>query len=85
MAEEEFDDILHVAAFHVSRGNMYAAKGQIDRAIKDYAQAIKLKPDYSKAYGSRAIAYKALGQIEKAKADAKKALDLNPNATVPTF
>lgn len=38
------------------RGNVYFNKGQYDRAIRNYDQAIRLQPDYAEAVNSRANA-----------------------------
>jgi tetratricopeptide (TPR) repeat protein len=49
---------------------------QYDKAIADYTEAVRLKPDYAGAYDNRAFAYEKLGQIEKAKEDRAKAEQL---------
>ena len=36
-----------------SRGNAYYLKRQLDRAIQNYDQAIKLKPDFALAFNNR--------------------------------
>lgn len=38
------------------RGNVYYNKGQYDRAIRNYDQALRLQPDYAEAVNSRANA-----------------------------
>src|SRR5438477_1980875 len=35
------------------RGNAYDAKGEYDRAIQDFDQAIRLKPNYDEAFTNR--------------------------------
>ena len=40
-----------------------------DQAIADYSQAIRLKPDYAKAYDNRGNAYSRLGRFDPAFAD----------------
>ena len=45
-----------------NRGTAYRAKGQHDRAIQDYDQAIKLDPSYASAFINRGVAYNAKGQ-----------------------
>ena len=45
-----------VVAYH-NRGEAYGTKGDIDRAISDYANAIELNPNYVPAYNSRGRAY----------------------------
>jgi tetratricopeptide (TPR) repeat protein len=42
------------AAVHVARGSHYSrAKGNLDRAIADYDEAIRLDPKYALAYYNR--------------------------------
>jgi tetratricopeptide (TPR) repeat protein len=45
--------------------------------------AIKLKPDYPKAYNNLGIAYKSQGDIEQAISAYKNALRLNPGWELP--
>ncbi len=42
---------------YIKRGNAYNYIGEYDKAIADYSEAIKLKPDYAEAYSSRAKVY----------------------------
>jgi tetratricopeptide (TPR) repeat protein len=44
------------------RGNAYANKGQYDRAIQDYDQAIKLDPNLALAINNRAAAIAKLNK-----------------------
>ena len=60
------------------RGIAYGRKGQTDRAIADYTQAIKLDPKYAGAYNNRGIAYRRKGQYDRAIADYTQAIKLNP-------
>jgi Flp pilus assembly protein TadD len=53
----------------VDRGTAYAFKGQQDRAIKDYDQAIRLNPNDTAAYYGRARAYQDLGKSVQAETD----------------
>jgi Tetratricopeptide repeat len=58
------------------RGRAYQfrnAMGDPPRAIADFSEAIRLAPNSSDAYYSRAIVYRDLGQTELADADDKKA------------
>ena len=63
------------------RGNAYKAKGEIDRAIQDYDEAIRLKPDDAKAFLNRGTAYKAKGEIDRAIQDYDEAIRLEPYLT----
>ena len=58
---------------------MYVEKGEYDRAIQDLDQAIKLKPEYSRAFRNRGDAYRKKGDLDHASADYQKALSLNPS------
>jgi tetratricopeptide (TPR) repeat protein len=61
------------------RGNAYANKGDYDRAIADYDQAIRFKPGYATAYYNRGIVYAQKGDIDRAVADYDKAIQLKPD------
>jgi hypothetical protein len=69
-----FNDALSQTAEHVRaldqgivyfyRGNAYHEKGDYDRAIADYDQAIQLQPDYPMAYFNRGNIYTLRGERE---------------------
>ncbi|MEO0967582.1 MAG: tetratricopeptide repeat protein [Cyanobacteria bacterium J06639_18] len=65
---------------YVNRGIVYSSlqepKHQL--AVKDYNQAIAIKPDYADAYINRGIAYSGLGQYEMAVKDYIKAISITP-------
>jgi tetratricopeptide (TPR) repeat protein len=54
----------------------YFAKGQYERAIQDYDEAIRLRPNYAKAFNNRGNAYRKLGQNERAIEDYDEAIHL---------
>jgi tetratricopeptide (TPR) repeat protein len=58
---------------------MYAAKGDLDKAIADHSQAIRLNPGFADAYSSRGSAYRRKGDFNRAIADIETALRINPN------
>ncbi|MDR0524545.1 MAG: tetratricopeptide repeat protein [Spirochaetaceae bacterium] len=58
---------------------VYDEKGDYDRAIGDFTQAIRLDPNYAAAYGTRGVAYSAIGQNSRAIQDLERAIALNPN------
>jgi tetratricopeptide (TPR) repeat protein len=64
-------------AYH-NRGEAYALKGDVDRAISDYNKAIELSPNYAPAYNSRGRAYTSKGDYVHAVADVTKAGELAP-------
>lgn len=61
-----------------NRGLALAAKGEIDRAIGDYDQAIRLRPDLADAYNNRGLAWRLKGDPARALQDFDAALRLNP-------
>ena len=56
--------------------NAYARKGEYDRAIRDYDQALQLDPKLAPAYYSRGMAYADKGDYDRARSDFNKALAL---------
>jgi tetratricopeptide (TPR) repeat protein len=79
----------------VRRGAAYIVKGQYDRAIEDFDQAIRLNPNYALAFISRGNAYLSKGvaacrpflppcaiviaQYDRAIEDFDQAIRINPN------
>ena len=59
----------NLATIFLNRGIASAAKADLDRAIADYDQAIRLDPKYVAAFVDRGIAYRAKGDLDHAIAD----------------
>ena len=57
-------------------GYAYANLGRYDEAIRDYTEAIELRPNFGVFYSWRASAYRAIGEYEKAEEDQAKADEL---------
>ena len=51
-------------------------KGNLDKAIADYTEAIRLNPELELAYFGRGLAYEAKGVTTKAEADFAQAKKL---------
>jgi tetratricopeptide (TPR) repeat protein len=66
------------AAAHYNRAVAYRGKGQIERAIADYTQAIEINPRYANAYFSRGGTFETKGDHDRAIADFTKAIEINP-------
>ncbi len=69
----------NLASVYYNRGVAYGDKGDYDRAIADYTQAIKLDPKHAYAYYNRGVAYKNLGQTNRAIQEYRRALELDPD------
>jgi len=50
----------------------------IPGAIRAFAMAIRLDPDYARAYLNRGMAYERIGNLQQAVEDFNKAIDLEP-------
>lgn len=66
------------STMHMNIGIAYAEKGQLDEAIANISEAIKLNPNNSNAYKNRGVAYMRKEDFDKAMADFNKAIELNP-------
>jgi Flp pilus assembly protein TadD len=58
---------------------MRSGKGQIERAIQDFDEAIRLNPSSANAFFSRSIAKTRKGDKAGAAADMAQARRINPN------
>ena len=65
-----------------SRGNAYHRRGDYDRAIADYTEAIRLDPKYAIVYGNRGNSYRLKGDYDRAIADLTEAIRLDPKYAI---
>ena len=68
-----------LALIFSNRGAAYKTKGQYDRAIQDYDQAIKLNPNYARAFSNRSLAKEKKDDKAGADADMAAAKRIDPN------
>jgi tetratricopeptide (TPR) repeat protein len=61
------------------RGSAYIYKGDSDRAVQDYNEAIRLNHNDAYAYGGRATAYGVKGDFDRVIQDCDSAIRLSPN------
>ncbi len=67
-----------LAVAFVNRAFAYRTKGDNNRALQDFDQAIKLVPNYPAAFNGRGIAWHALRNYDRAIADFNEAIRLSP-------
>ena len=65
-----------------NRGASYRNLNQYNRAIEDYDQAIKIKPEDADAYVNRGISYAAMNQHDLAIEDYDLAIKINDGPAV---
>ncbi len=63
-----------------NRGLAYRLKGDLERAIQDYGQAIKIYAKFADAYNNRGVAYDKRGEYDRAIQDYDQSLKLKPSA-----
>ncbi len=66
------------AGYFNNRGNAYKAQKDLDRAMADYNEAIRLDPKLAVAFSDRGLAFQAQGDHQRAMADFNQAIELDP-------
>ena len=72
-------DISAPAAWDVNRGSAWGAKGDLDRAIADFDEAVRLDPKDAQAYYNRGTAWEKKRRLREALADFKMHSQLAPS------
>jgi tetratricopeptide (TPR) repeat protein len=60
------------------RGYAHHLKGELDQALDQYSEAIRLDPQYARAYNNRGLAYQARRDMRQAITDFSEAIRLSP-------
>ena len=71
-----------LAQVYNARALAWHNKGQFDRALSDYDQAVRLAPTDTTAINNRGIAWQAKGNLDRAIADFSAAIRLDPTDRV---
>lgn len=66
---------------YAERALAYREKNQLDQAIRDYTEAIRLNPRNNGTYFSRGRVLEKTGKIDEAVRDYTESIRLNPNAS----
>lgn len=74
-----------IAWAYANRGNAYYTKGQYDRTVQDFSEAIKLDGSRADRYYGRGRAYRSLGEYDKAIADFSTAIAGFDPSKYPAF
>ncbi len=69
----------------VTQGNVWIEKGELDKAIADYSEAIRLDPKDAITFGNRAAAWTGKGEWGKAIKDLTEAIRLDPKDATAYF
>jgi len=64
---------------HREKGGAHLEKREFDRAIIEFNKAIKIYPDFARAYYNRGMANQNLNRLDLALSDYRKALEIDPN------
>ena len=76
------ESVDNIAIAFSNRGNAYRLKGELDRAIADYDQAIKRDPKSATFLINRGAAYSTKGQYDRAIQDYDEAIKLDRRQAV---
>ncbi|MFE4337157.1 tetratricopeptide repeat protein [Streptomyces sp. NPDC056831] len=69
------------ALAHTARAREHRVAGDYERALADYAAALRITPDAARAYGSRGETYRLMGRYEEALSNHTRAIEINPQAS----
>jgi tetratricopeptide (TPR) repeat protein len=74
---EEQQHVVDLPSAYCARGSVYYEMGDYEKAVADFSEAIRIRPDLAKAYYGRGTALLAAGDAQNAVADLEKVLRLN--------
>ena len=71
-------DVDYTSFAHTTRGDVYLHLGDTIKALSDYTEAIRLKPNETQPYEDRAQVYYEQGDYARSNADYRKMIELKP-------
>jgi tetratricopeptide (TPR) repeat protein len=78
MKKLEALDLTLTPSVYKERGTIYFGQGNLEQAIDNYSNAIRLKPDDVEAYFHRGLAHQRVKKYQEAIQDYTKTIQLNP-------
>ncbi len=82
-AQDDFGDAATDPVKLFERGQSAHARGELEKAIEFYEQAIKVRPEFPEAEFQRGSALASLGRLDEAEEALKKAITLKKNWALP--
>jgi tetratricopeptide (TPR) repeat protein len=67
-----------LARLYARRGGAHQAQGEINRAVADYNESMRIDPTYPAAYSNRGNVWFHKGEFDRAIADYTKAIQIDP-------
>jgi len=67
-----------LARLYARRGGAYQAQGDVNRAVADYNESMRIDPTYPAAYNNRGNTWFHRGDFDRAIADYNQAIQLDP-------
>ncbi len=68
---------------YLGRGSVWKEKGELENAVNDFTEAIRLSPNYKQAFNNRGNAFHDKGEYERAIQDFTEAIRLDPRYATP--
>ena len=78
LAGQKFVGGANASPIYNDRANVYFKKGDFDKSIADFDQALRLDPQNAASYVGRADCWRAKGNLDKAVEDLERAIRVNP-------
>jgi lipoprotein NlpI len=75
----------NLARAYFNRGRAYSDRGDYDRAIADFNDALRIEPNYPDAFNGRGIAYVGKADYPRAVGDFDRAIGLDPNYAIAIY